>query len=170
MRHLNFREGSATESQGALKGNDLRWQTRPNKQIFADGTADLRLFNPSKEFQHVRCVGNGRKAQILAEKRRFSQKTAGERRLSFIQQDTKEHLNQKGTWIGVFGSQQREKWWESEQGLKGKEGENWREKGWEERGSESTLEKVCFWYPYDLGTLFSGLPIHPRRSIPWSAA
>ena len=79
------------------------------------------------------------------------------RKIFLGQQDTKEYLNQRGTWIGVFreskkGDKGGEKWWESEQGLKGKEGEKeGRKVGG--KGPKNTLEKLWFWYPSDLGTL-----------------
>ena len=45
------------------------------------------------------------------------------------------------------GEVKREKWWESEQGLKGKEGGKMREKGWEERGPKAHSKNSDFGTP-----------------------
>ena len=67
------------------------------------------------------------------------------------------HLNlgvfwqsKKGGWTG---RRRGEKWWESEQGLNGKEGGKMREKGWLERGPKAHSKNSGFGIPYDLGTL-----------------
>ena len=52
-----------------------------------------------------------------------------------LQQDTKEYLHQMG-----YLNPREEKWWESEQGLKGKEGGNEGRVGG--KGPESALEKL----------------------------
>ena len=76
-------------------------------------------------------------------------------KLSF-QQDTKEYLNRgvpKAEFPGVKkggtkGEVKRgEVVWESEQGLKGKEGGKNEGKRMGGEGPESTLEKLWFWYP-----------------------
>ena len=74
---------------------------------------------------------------------------------------TQEYLNHRGTKIRVFveakqggikgGGEEEKK--DKRQGLKGKEGGRTREKGWEEMGPESALEKLRFWHPDDSGTL-----------------
>ena len=83
--------------------------------------------------------------------------------LATDQQDTKEYLNQRGTKIGVF--RESKKWgvkgevkrgkvvgkWTGLEGGKKGGGKGKRVGG---KGPESTLEKLWFWYPSDLGTLY----------------
>ena len=63
--------------QGALKGTNLRGQTEP-KRRFSQFFADFCRFSP---FPRKRSIWE---TQIFAENRRFSQETAGNRRLAFV--------------------------------------------------------------------------------------
>ena len=70
--------------QGELKVTELRWQRPPKTQIFAENRWFSQIRPFSWKYQHLEGAGNRRKPLIFAENRRFSQKTAGNRRLGSV--------------------------------------------------------------------------------------
>ena len=70
---------------GALKGTELRWQREPKTQIFAENRRFSQIRPFSWKFQHLEAAGDRRKPQIFTgNRKRFSQKTAGNRRLGSV--------------------------------------------------------------------------------------